>query len=132
MDVKFRYRIKQSGKITTLIFTLEEIETGAMLDILTLYPTPKILSRDLYIGRKDKNNIEIFSGDVVRWINCFGDENIGWVRYTEAIGGFYIVLIKGSSLPFYTGQERNFEWSELEIIDNIHVNPELLKEAKIE
>ena len=77
MDVKFRYRIKQSGKITTQIFTLEEIETGAILDILTLYPTPKILSRDLYIGRKDKNNIEIFSGDVVRWINCFGDENIG-------------------------------------------------------
>jgi len=79
-----------------------------------------------YIGKKDKSNREIFSGDIVRWINNFGDENIGWVRYTEVVAGFYIVLIKGSSQPFYTGQRRNFEWGELEVIGNIYENDRIL------
>ena len=83
-----------------------------------------------YIEREDKNKKEMYEGDVVKWVNNFGEENIGWIRYTKPIAGFYIVLIKGSYIPFYTGSERNFSWTDLEIIGNIYENPELLGEKE--
>ena len=78
------------------------------------------------LERKDKSGKEIYEGDVVKWINNFGEENIGWIRYTKSIAGFYVVLIKGSYIPFYIGDERNFGWSDLRIIGNRYENTELL------
>lgn len=79
-----------------------------------------------YTGRKS-NEKELYGGDVVEWVNNYGEENIGWIRYTKAIAGFYIVLIKGSYLPFYTGDVRNFAWGDLKVIGNIVENPELVE-----
>ena len=84
-----------------------------------------------YIERKDINEKELCEGDIVKWINNYGDENIGWIRYSKAMAGFNVVLIKGSYQPFYTGSVRNFGWSGLEIIGNICDNPELLGEKEI-
>ena len=78
-----------------------------------------------YTELKDKNGKEIWEGDVVKWINLYGEVNIGWVRYTKVLGGFSVVLIKGSHQPFYTGMVRNFGWSDLKVIGNIFDNPEL-------
>ena len=78
------------------------------------------------IGRKDKSGKELIEGDVVKWVNNYGVENIGWIRYTKSIAGFYVVLIKGSYIPFYIGDERNFGWSDLRIIGNRYENTELL------
>ena len=76
--------------------------------------------------RKGKGK-ELYEGDVVKWVNNYGEENTGWVRYTKSIAGFYIVLIRGSYLPFYTGSERNFSWGDLVIIGNICQNPEMVE-----
>ena len=88
------------------------------------------LSEDIdifqYIERKNKNSKEMCEGDIVKWINNFGEENIGWIRYTKAVAGFYVVLIKGSYIPFYTGSEQNFGWSDLRVIGTVCENPELL------
>jgi len=81
-----------------------------------------------YTGRKSGEK-ELYGGDVVNWVNNYGEENTGWIRYTKPIAGFYVVLIKGSYLPFYTGSVRNFAWGDLKIIGNICQNPEMV-EAK--
>ena len=78
-----------------------------------------------FMGLMDKNKKKIYEGDVVKWINLYGEINIGWIRYTKVLGGFSVVLIKGSYHPFYTGMVKNFGWSDLEIIGNIFENPEL-------
>ena len=82
------------------------------------------------IERKDKSGKEMYEGDIVKWVNNFGDENFGWIRYSKWIVGFNIVLIKGSYISFYTGSVRNFAWSDLEIIGNRCENPELLGEKE--
>lgn len=83
-----------------------------------------------YIEREDKNKKELYEGDIVKWINNYGEENIGWIRYSKAIAGFNVVLIKGSYQAFYTGSKQNFGWSDLEIIGNVYENPELLGTEK--
>ena len=76
--------------------------------------------------RRDKSGKEIYESDVVKWVNNYGEENIGWIRYSKAVACFNVVLIKGSYLPFYTGSVRNFGWSDLRVIGNVCENPELL------
>lgn len=92
----------------------------------------KVISESIgeLIERKDKSGKEMYEGDIVKWINNFGEENTGWIRYTKAVVGFYVVLIKGSYVPFYTGSEQNFGWSDLRVIGNISENPELLGEKQ--
>ena len=78
-----------------------------------------------FTERTGKDGKEVWEGDIVKWVNPYGEANIGWIRYTKALGGFSVVLIKGSHHPFYTGMIRNFGWSDLKVIGNIYDNPEL-------
>ncbi len=83
-----------------------------------------------FIGRCDKNKKEIYAGDIVEWENNFGDKIIGWIRYTESIAGFYVVLIKGGYQPFYDfsggKNKKNFAWSGLRVVGNKTENPEMM------
>lgn len=92
----------------------------------------KVISESVgeFIERKDKSGKEQYEGNVVEWVNNFGEENTGWIRYSKAIAGFYVVLISGSYLPFYTGSVRNFAWGDLKIIGNTYENIELLGEKE--
>jgi len=92
-----------------------------------------------YTGRKDKNDKEIYEGDIVRhylWgiaIVKFGEgTNIGGGDSSAYFYGYYLEI-----------QNRRDTWgdnevdsgcfrdtSEIEVIGNIYENPELLKEAK--
>lgn len=87
-----------------------------------------------FTGRKDKNNKEIYEGDIVNIIAPFeADENHPntkkWiVEYNDKEGGYVIewnnMFYEGSdlTLPGWAGdQDFGFE-----IIGNIHENPELL------
>ena len=70
-----------------------------------------------YTGLKDKNGERIFEGDICKHrSNCSGNTVISVVTYTD---GHFLALVCENS---------GFELSEkLEVIGNIHDNPELLR-----
>lgn len=72
-----------------------------------------------YTGLTDKNGAKIFEGDIVDILT--ENEEIGVVVYDD--GGF-VVNADTFCLDFHT----NIYGTDLEVIGNIHDNPELMKE----
>lgn len=71
-----------------------------------------------YTGLKDKNGKKIFEGDKVR----YDDDETGYIEWDEETARF---IISGDGVIY---DFDNFRGDELEVIGNIHDNPELLQE----
>jgi uncharacterized phage protein (TIGR01671 family) len=78
-----------------------------------------------YTGLKDKNGTEIYEGDIC---NCREYECFGKIEWNEDNAGFYFyVVVEGGGFD----EECLYEYAdELEVIGNIHDNPELLGGAE--
>ena len=76
--------------------------------------------KEQYTGVKDKNGKEIYEGDILRkdGFPYYGENNIDFVIYGQS--AMFELNGNGVSIGAYTGQ--------IEIIGNIHENPELLKD----
>lgn len=94
---------------------------------------PSMVELMQYTGLKDKNGVEIYEGDIVRVANYQTDWKRGepdfnwrvfeiqWNRYTWAFNN----SVMYSPLSDYdTGTAEPYD---IEVIGNIHENPELLK-----
>lgn len=75
-----------------------------------------------YIGLKDKNNVEIYEGDILKWHP--GDSNLSEVIFQN--GSFFAKGINWSGHWYLGDYNNNFEM-DFEIIGNIFENSELLK-----
>lgn len=76
-----------------------------------------------YTGLKDKNNVDVFEGDIVV-CNQSGSYGISVIIYDNS--AFYVMPLNGNILERTLWDYWYNDW-DIEVIGNIHDNPELLK-----
>ncbi len=130
MEIKIRYTYKRKSdsKLYQVIYPLETIEnqdSGSFKSMLN-NKLWVIIARELFTGVTDKNNSDIFKGDIVKGYipDSEKDENLelGIIEFKE--GSFDIYNPKGEYLGNLSSCTLN---KSIELIGDIHNTPELLK-----
>ena len=111
-EAKFRYILKHKGKIKTIYATLSEIERGKMDEYLMQKSArfrgeDKLIAREQYIGRKDKNGKEIYGSDILEWDDSGDVLEVRLIDLSWQLFGSYNKLA-------------SHNWENGTIIGNIH------------
>jgi hypothetical protein len=97
-------------------FTLRELEAGCLAEAL-FRGAGDVIAREQYTGLTDKNGVSIYTGDIVMRLNA-------WAVCWDAYALTYMLSV-GRCLM--TLKELHGNTGGIEVIGNIHQNPELLK-----
>ena len=116
-ELKFRAVIPKRNAI--IYFTLKDLIQDKFSNREILWKWLEEGNQpDLFIGAKDKNNREIYENDIAKLRKAEGI-----VEFRKDYGCWDISPLPPSNCYFVMWEEN---WSEVEIIGNIHENPELV------
>ena len=133
-QIKFRAWGKYHGD------NLMKIEDFAHLDKYNHFIGEDLTNNDYgnifcveqFIGKTDKNGVNIYEGDVI----SINDKHQKYIEYNEQRVGFCIINISDiknkewKDIEQFPAQDWWYEFKkDIEIIGNIHENPELLENS---
>jgi len=132
-EIKIKYFYSDGHKIFNRVFTLQEIEQELQFDEICDSPLLKdfkIIHRFQYTGLDDKNDVEIYEGDIVKSTFSYRgqeDKKVCVVEWDAINPCFVLLNIDNKNDLEYDFVQVNLRTNK--VIGNIYENPELL-EAK--
>lgn len=128
-EIKFRiWRAPDEYTKVSWMESWDSLLNYSMSDIFQLDNPDDVLEQ--FTGLKDRNGKDIYEGDILAWhSNIYRKQDwIGLVKYRGA--GFVVQESSRSfSTPDWLETACNKDANIIEVVGNIHENPELLEES---
>ena len=139
--------VSESKKVREILFRGKREDNGnwivgsfhKSINDCYIIPLPVVTSKSKvipetvgqYTGLTDKNGKRIFEGDIVRYtVLRLDGEYVPVVNVVEFAEGGFAVNNYFINYWLWNSIDGNTQLSDIEVIGNIHDNPELLKEVK--
>ena len=128
MAPKFRAWLKKEKRMTDVHeITFIDGEVYLISDVTGFYAYEEFKLMQS-TGLKDKNGVEIYEGDIVRFSDCDGDVYVTPVVWDKNYACFGVSFSGKYPTSFDYLEEFYTDPKDIEVVGNIYENPELLGE----